>query len=108
MRVTRLALAVALALAGCAFVIDELSSAAPSVEVTGTLGLWHRENFDPPRAVSEDTLLDTGKRLVKVDIDDPRALGRKVRLRGNYERRHGDQVLVVTEAEPVPASSPAL
>jgi hypothetical protein len=94
----------ALALGVSAFAIG-ISGATPSQELTGTVAEWHGDDLVHHRLVSHDVMLDTGTRLVKVEIDDPRAFGQKLRLRGNYiDTAHG-RVFWPTSADPVPAAA---
>jgi hypothetical protein len=87
-----------------AFGLTDLSSAAPQQEITGTYAMWHRDDFAHGRALHE-FMLDTGKQLVKVDLDDSRVLGKKLRLRGNLTYENGVTAFETTSAEPVAAAA---
>jgi hypothetical protein len=105
MRYTRIVLVVAITLGTVAFAIDGLSSATPTQEITGTYAMWHRDDFAHGRALQDAWVVDTGKQLVKVDLEDSRALGKKLRLRGNFTQENGETVFQTSSAEPVNAAA---
>jgi hypothetical protein len=103
MRLTRLAMVVAVALGASAVAIG-ISSASAGTELTGTLSVWHGDDFAHQRVTVHDVFLDTGTRLVPVDIDHSRAFGENVRLRGTFVQTADGERFVPTSTEPVPAA----